>query len=165
MSPISYRLLRNGVLNLPRSSPASKALTEDLLWKDAQRYHALFNQAGFHNHLSHHILAAYDLGASPGLLQKIFDDEAKTQRSIIIEEKDKEIQITEENWTQYLGNQHAYNGFVKFFDDRVGRFGAVKTLEEFIFSSEVNEKGKTMLTRLMSGAVHPFILVGKTVAE
>ncbi|KAJ3814004.1 hypothetical protein F5876DRAFT_33900 [Lentinula aff. lateritia] len=162
MSPVSvsHRLLRNGVLNLPRASPASKPLTEALLLRDAQDHHCQFNQAGFHNHLSHHILAAYDLGASPGLLQKIYDEEARIQRPIILEEKDKEMKITEDNWTQYLGNENAYNGFVTFFEHQIASLGVVKTLETFIFSSSANERGKVMLARLMSGVLHPFIQVG-----
>lgn len=50
---ISHHFRRNGVLNIPRASPGSKSLAETLLWKDAQKYHCHFNQAGFHNHLSH----------------------------------------------------------------------------------------------------------------
>ncbi|KAJ3838578.1 hypothetical protein F5878DRAFT_661065 [Lentinula raphanica] len=105
MSSVSHRILRNGVLNLPRASPVTKPLAEALLLQDAQYHHCQFNQAGFHNHLSHHILAAYDLGATPALLQKIYDEEARIQRPIILEEVDKEMKITEDNWTQYLGNQ------------------------------------------------------------
>ncbi|KAJ4479015.1 hypothetical protein J3R30DRAFT_3702022 [Lentinula aciculospora] len=160
MSPVSHLLLRNGVLNLPRASMASKPLAEALLLRDAQDHHCQFNQAGFHNHLSHHILAAYDLGAPPAILQKIYDEEARVQRPIILEEKDKEMIVTEENWPQYLGNQHAYNGFLTFFDQQIASAGVVKTLEKFIFSPEANEKGKAMLARLMSGALHPFIQVG-----
>ncbi|KAF5393012.1 hypothetical protein D9757_001125 [Collybiopsis confluens] len=164
MTAISHRILRNGVLNLPRPSPTCKTSTENLLWTDAQNHHAYFNQAGFHNHLSHHILAAYDLGASPGLLQKIYDDEAKTQRPIVLdEEKNKAIHVTEENWDQYLGNSHAYSGFLSLFQNQIVLNGAVKTLAAFVFSESVNEKGKVMLTRLMSGVqviVHPFILYG-----
>lgn len=51
------------------------------------------------------ILAAYDLGASPGLLQKIYDNEASSQRPIVLEEKDKDITIDEDSWSQYLGDQ------------------------------------------------------------
>ncbi|KAE9409719.1 hypothetical protein BT96DRAFT_872370 [Gymnopus androsaceus JB14] len=160
MSSVSHILRRNGVLNLPRASPASKTLTEALLWKDAQQNHCYFKQSGLHNHLSHHILAAYDLGASPGLLQKIYDNEASSQRPIVLEEKDKDIAIDEDSWSQYLGDQNAYSAFVTFFESRVSSFGAVKTIEEFIFSPAANEEGKCMLTRLMSGALHPFILLG-----
>ncbi|KAF9063600.1 hypothetical protein BDP27DRAFT_1231849 [Rhodocollybia butyracea] len=160
MAPISHRIQRNGVLGLPKTSPATKTLTEDLLLKDAQAYHCYFNDRGFHNHLSHHLLTAYDFGASPGLIQKIYDMEARIQRPIILEETDKNIQITDENWVQYIGNPHAYNGFFTFFQHKVATAGAVKTLEEFIFSPAANEKGKIMLVRLMGGALHPFILLG-----
>ena len=50
------------------------------------------------------ILAAYDLGAQPGLLRKIYEDEAKIQRPIVLEDRDKTINITGDNWTQYLGD-------------------------------------------------------------
>lgn len=114
------------------------------------------------------ILAAYDLGATPGLLQKIYDQEADYQRPIILE-TDRKITITEDNWSQYLGNDKyahkylsgtltaltscsAYGGFFKFFESRVSTFGALNTVEEFIFSPAANEKGKWMLSRLMGGA-------------
>lgn len=52
----------------------------------------------------------YDLGASAGLLQKIYEDEARTQRPIILEPRDEAIAVSKENWTQYLGNQRYVEG-------------------------------------------------------
>ena len=51
------------------------------------------------------MLAAYDLGAPTGLLQKIYDDEVQLQRPIYVEEQDKEITVTKGNWTKHLGDQ------------------------------------------------------------
>ena len=50
------------------------------------------------------LLAAYDLGAPAGLLQEIYNDEARIQRPIFLDETDKAIVVNEENWPQYLGN-------------------------------------------------------------
>lgn len=51
------------------------------------------------------ILAAYDLGATAGMLQKIYDEEAAVQRPIYLDDsKNKDIVITTENWTQFVGN-------------------------------------------------------------
>jgi len=50
------------------------------------------------------MLAAYDLGAPPGHLQKMYDEEAKDQRPIILDETDKTIRVNQDNWIQYLGN-------------------------------------------------------------
>ncbi|KAF5371285.1 hypothetical protein D9758_004168 [Tetrapyrgos nigripes] len=157
---LSYRILRNGVLNLPRPSPTSKTVAENLLLKDAQSFHCYFRSAGLHNHLGHHILAAYDLGVTPGHLQKIYDDEAKTQRPIIPEETGKDIVVDSENWIQYLGNASAYAAFVTFFSENVKKYGVLKSLDEFIFSSAANDNNANMLIRLMSGALHPFIQIG-----
>lgn len=51
------------------------------------------------------LLAVYDLGASAGLLKKIYADEATSQRPIILEPKDESIVVSKDNWTQYLENQ------------------------------------------------------------
>ncbi|KAF9067547.1 hypothetical protein BDP27DRAFT_1364755 [Rhodocollybia butyracea] len=157
MAPISHRILHNGILGLPKTLPASKTLTEDLLLKDAQAYHCYFDEQGFHNHLSHHLLTANDFGASPSHIQKIYDMEACIQCPIALEEKDKNIQITDENWVQHIGNPHR---FFTFFEQKIASAGAVRTLEEFIFSPAANEKGKIMLARLMGGVLHPYILTG-----
>ncbi|KAK7033555.1 hypothetical protein VNI00_012779 [Paramarasmius palmivorus] len=160
MSAISHRLLRSGVLNLPRPSPGCKPITESLLLKDAQAHHCFFRAAGLHNHLSHHILAAYDLGATSSLLQKIYDDEASDQRPIILEDQDKNMKVNTKSWKQYVGNQNAYNGFFHFFQERIEATGVSETLGEYIFSPAANEPGLNMLVRLMSGAAHPFIQIG-----
>ncbi|KAK2465579.1 hypothetical protein APHAL10511_002471 [Amanita phalloides] len=153
-------LRRKGLVNWPGVTYASKSLVTSLLVKDAHEHHAYFNPLGFHNHLSHHLFAAYDLGASPSLLQKIYDEEAKSQRPIFLEEKDKDVVITKENWKQCLGDQHAYAGYFKFYSANVQEFGALKTVEQYIFANDANDADAHMLIRLVSGAVHPFIVVG-----
>lgn len=119
MTLISQQIRRKGTLTLP-GSYSSKKVVEDLLLKDAQEHHCFFNASGFHNHLSHQyvliwiicpilipfsLLAAYDLGASATLLQKIYENEAKIQRPILLSDTDKQIVITADNWTQYIGNR------------------------------------------------------------
>ncbi|KAF8630301.1 hypothetical protein AX15_003013 [Amanita polypyramis BW_CC] len=153
--------LRKGLLNLPGTTHASKSLVESLLAKDTHEHHCYFRPSiGLHNHLNHHLLAAYDLGASTSLLQKIYDTEAKAQRPIFTEEKDEAITITKENWTKYLGDYHAYGGYFKFFSSNIQEVGVLKTIEQYIFSVNANDGGANMLIRLMSGIAHPFINVG-----
>lgn len=45
------------------------------------------------------------MGAAPGLIQKIYDLVAEYQRPIYVEEKDADIVVKKENWTEYLGQQ------------------------------------------------------------
>lgn len=100
--------IQQGILNLPGATPAAKKLVEELLAKDHDTHHCYFRSIGFHNHLSHHILAAYDLGASAELLNAIYKEEEKMQRPILLEGEDdvtKPGEINEGNWTKFLGEQ------------------------------------------------------------
>ncbi|KAF9480971.1 hypothetical protein BDN70DRAFT_876989 [Pholiota conissans] len=160
MAQLSYTLSRKGQLNFPGITAASKQAVEELLLKDAEEHHCYFRQSGFHNHLSHHILAAYDLGAPAGHLKAIYADEAKTQRPKFVEERDKSITVQEDNWKQYLGNQSAYGSFVQFFSNAVAELGVNGTFEKYVFSEEANREGAEMLNRVMAGAVHPMIQIG-----
>lgn len=100
--------LTQGILNLPGSTLASKKVTETLLAKDFDLHHAFFNARGFHNHLSHHMLAAYDLGASAEQLKAIYEDNASYQRPIMLDGVEgilKPGEIDEGNWKKHLGNE------------------------------------------------------------
>ncbi|KAF5340342.1 hypothetical protein D9611_007914 [Ephemerocybe angulata] len=157
---LSYNLTRKGQVNAAGISAASKKAVEELLLVDAETHHCYFRSAGLHNHLSHHLLAAYDLGTTPSHLKKIYTTEAGYQRPIILEKKDASIIVNDDNWGQYLGNQSAYGAFFKYFSGKVAELGAGPALEKYVFDPEVNDKGKVMLIRMMSGAVHPFIQIG-----
>ena len=100
--------IKQGVLNLPGANLASKKVTEELLAKDHGIHHCYFRSIGFHNHLSHHLLAAYDFGASAELLKAIYAREETMQRPIMLDQEDGVLQpgeITAANWKEYLGEQ------------------------------------------------------------
>jgi hypothetical protein len=100
--------IKQGILNLPGATLASKKLVEELLATDHEKHHCYFRSAGLHNHLSHHILAAYDFGASPELLKAMYESEETIQRPIMLDQEEGVLQpgeITVENWKKYLGEQ------------------------------------------------------------
>ncbi|KAF9530026.1 hypothetical protein CPB83DRAFT_834605 [Crepidotus variabilis] len=159
--PIAYQLTKPGQINLPGITAASKKITEELLKADVDDHHCYFRSAGLHNHTAHHILAAYDFGATPALLQKIYDHDGKLQRSIVLEPKDKEIVVDETNWKKHVGKTHnEYNALYKFFTKQVTELGIPATLEKYVFNEDANQDGTNMLTRVCSGAVHPLIQIG-----
>ena len=60
-----------------------------------------------------------------------------------------------------------YQGYVSFFSKQISEKGAACTLEEFVFSEKYNfQEGRDantqpeMLSRLLSGLLHPMIHVG-----
>ncbi len=56
---------------------------------------------GFHNHLAHHLLAVYALGATSDVLQAAYDEHASYQAP----RKPSPNPITLDNWKQHLGER------------------------------------------------------------
>lgn len=69
--------LDHGILNLPGITPGSQAKLRELLEEDYKEHHCFYGRGSLHNHLSHHLYAAYDLGASASALKAMYADEAK----------------------------------------------------------------------------------------
>ncbi|KIJ41069.1 hypothetical protein M422DRAFT_780499 [Sphaerobolus stellatus SS14] len=153
-----------GLLNLPGITPETKSFTETMLKKDQEEHHCYFRSEGLHNHLSHHLLAAYDLGAPLKLMQAIYDDEAKVQQPIQPEASNtapRAGDITKDNWQKWLGNARAYSAYLQFFSEQIGELGMTKTLEEYVFSPPSNDNKANMLSRVaVEGIFHPFIQIG-----
>ncbi|KAF8588079.1 hypothetical protein K439DRAFT_1630110 [Ramaria rubella] len=165
--PVLSSSIHPGLLNLPGTSPASKNTAEELLKVDEESHHCFFRAAGLHNHTSHHILAAYDLGAPAPLIKAIYDEEKKIQRPIDLklngvtpEAFPNPGEIKDDNWTNYLGDAKAYSAYLAFFSEKIASGGVTKTFEDYILSPAANGNGSDMLYRLVAGAFHPFIQVG-----
>ncbi|KIJ28741.1 hypothetical protein M422DRAFT_269950 [Sphaerobolus stellatus SS14] len=71
-----------------------------LLKENHVKYHCFFNDRGFHNHLSHHILAVYFLGDTPKVIQEANDHQAKLLKPAF----KSPSAIDQGNWADHLGN-------------------------------------------------------------
>ncbi|PPQ74868.1 hypothetical protein CVT24_002888 [Panaeolus cyanescens] len=163
MAHASYLISKKGSLNLPGITTLSKQTAEELLLKDAEEHHCFINTKAFHNHLSHHVLAAYDLGAPAAVLERIYEKEKKLQRPFYLEENHRtDFVVTKDNWTEHLGNRNAYGAYVKFFEEEIKVLGAKNLLETYMLSEDANKDGRRMFVRLASGVsgLHPLIAVG-----
>ncbi|KAF8874746.1 hypothetical protein BD779DRAFT_1702357 [Infundibulicybe gibba] len=149
----------------PTNPTASNAI-ERLLERDRNDHHCRYGAAGYHNHLSHHLLAVYDLGASASLLEVIYQLDAATLLPIDTVDrangivKRLDISITESNWTEFLGDDKYYASLLEFFSLQVEARGAGGLLDKFIFSPDANKDGVDMVQRLCAGVFHPLIQVG-----
>ncbi|QSS58208.1 hypothetical protein I7I51_07631 [Histoplasma capsulatum] len=119
-----------GILGLRQNADSAKKVSETLQ-ADLERYHIFFNTKGFHNHLAHHILSAYALGASADLLQQIFDRAAAYQLpSRPVDEAIRQIE----------------------------KRGMEVVVNEYLFAAD--KLADDMLVRLFAGLIHPFIQLG-----
>ncbi|ORY98912.1 hypothetical protein BCR43DRAFT_471384 [Syncephalastrum racemosum] len=158
MSTTPFRLITPAkasdyALVLPGISPASRKLAEDLLLKNHREHNIFFNEKGFHNHLTHHFLAAYSWGASPQRLQQIYDSHASYQRQMPPLLKHE---LTRSNFQSDLGKREAYASYLRLFSNEIENNGMIPTIRRYVFSGD-------MLSRTLGGAFHPIIHLGYAV--
>ncbi|KAJ7259148.1 hypothetical protein B0H12DRAFT_1109066 [Mycena haematopus] len=155
IAPPAPQHLRAGLMH-SASTHSSATVLEELLHKDYVSHHCFFNDRGFHNHLPHHLVAAYDMGATPALLKLIYEDLAPTLLPIDRQGED----ITEKNWTARLGERKAYGSYLAFFADEITKKGLEETMRKYVMAPEANGNESLMLARFLGGALHPFLQVG-----
>ncbi|THH26455.1 hypothetical protein EUX98_g7731 [Antrodiella citrinella] len=125
--------------------------------------HIFFNDAHFHNHAAHHVLAIYALGASPELIRAAYSIHKGYQRPAV----PPAGVVTKSNWKEHLGDEQYYQSYLMFFTDLLLTDGPAVVLQEYIFSKDANftpAKGKTerpeMVNRFIGGFLHPLIHCG-----
>ncbi|KAJ7636509.1 hypothetical protein FB45DRAFT_828755 [Roridomyces roridus] len=155
LAPRVAQPFRPGLLSTPTTHEATQ-VAQELLYEDYLSHHCFFNDMGFHNHLPHHLVAAYDMGAPPALLKSIYEELAPTLRPIGKEGED----ITEKNWTSRLGERKAYGSYLEFFTRELATTGVEEVMSKYVMSPEANGNESAMFARLLGGLLHPFLQVG-----
>ncbi|EKM75588.1 hypothetical protein AGABI1DRAFT_116306 [Agaricus bisporus var. burnettii JB137-S8] len=145
----------------PGASPESTAALREALQDDYKRWHCFFNEQGFHNHAIHGILALWHLGADADTIKTAYAKSSSYQRPAFASPEP----ITKNNWTDHLGDEKYYDGYLVFFTGELAAKGPSAILEDYIFSSATNfpegDKKVQMLNRFMDGLLHPIIHCGQ----
>lgn len=149
---------------LPGVSEASAAMLVQCLKDNHLNFHCFFNNMGFHNHLAHHLLAAYKMGATAPLIKAAYQEHASYQRKAFTSPGP----INAKNWKEHLGDENYYASYLDFFTNEVLTKGMSASVEAYVFSDDANWQGfendaakaPRMLDRFMAGLVHPIIHFG-----
>ncbi|KAH9895742.1 hypothetical protein C8Q73DRAFT_449263 [Cubamyces lactineus] len=155
---------------LPGASDASAQAVTRALKDNHIRWHAYLNEMGFHNHTSHHLLAAYSLGASPSVVDAVYARHTPLLKPVVTGVEP----ITPENYFGHLGELKYYHSYREFYAREILERGAKGVLEAYVFSREANvgatpqellgSRGGAppprMLNRLLAILIHPFIHAG-----
>lgn len=141
------------------NAPEQASFASDLLQKNHDSYHIYFNNDGFHNHIAHHLLTTYALAASAEDLQHHFDSNKTYQRPQ--ESYDQKI-VTEmrdpTKFTKYLGDEHQYSNYLRFFQEEIDKLGWQATVNRCVFAGD--ELANKMLPLMFAGFLHPLIHLG-----
>ncbi|KAI0157367.1 HypA protein [Xylariaceae sp. FL1272] len=130
--------------------------TTELLQIDHEKHHCFFNDHGFHDHISHHLLAIYGLGASVEDIQKAYDDNVGYQRSMMAVHPGRVEELKDwEKAQERLGNEENYHDFLVFFQEEIDRMGWEDVLNDYLFKGD--ERADDLLSRMFDSLLHPFI--------
>ncbi|EMD35935.1 hypothetical protein CERSUDRAFT_124504 [Gelatoporia subvermispora B] len=148
---------------LPGVSPESGIAVSELLKENHRRFHIFFNDKGFHNHISHHLLALYYLGGKGPLMRAALEEDTAMQR----EYYGSPGKIDEKNYHEHLGDEKYWEAYFEFFASELLEKGAAVTTEKWLFSPQANieepapgKPAMQMLSRFLAGVLHPLIHVG-----
>ncbi|KAF4565478.1 hypothetical protein EYR40_002447 [Pleurotus pulmonarius] len=142
------------------ANPDSTRTLVRVLQDNHDKWHVYFNEEGFHNHASHHVLATWALGANAQLIQAAYESNEQQEAF-----KSPEP-VTKDNFYAHLGDDKYYKSYMEFFQRELEQKDISSVLEEYFFSQEANldEGGhgnhRSMLNRLMDSLYHPMIHIG-----
>ncbi|KAL4778098.1 hypothetical protein BJX76DRAFT_363056 [Aspergillus varians] len=141
---------------------SAKAASE-VLQEDLEKHHVYFNNMGFHNHIPHHILTIYALGASPTEIRAAYDRNKTYQRPALpADGQAVEALHDERKFKEALGNDKNYADFLAFFQQEIERVGVESVLGRYLFAGDGDgdENAESMMARLFGGLLHPIIHLG-----
>ncbi|KAF2098681.1 hypothetical protein NA57DRAFT_39590 [Rhizodiscina lignyota] len=131
----------------------------ELLMKNHEQFHTYFFASALHNHIVHHLLALYALGATPDEVQKGYDVNSTYQTPAIVRSAQVSQKLNDpEQFKNRMGQGEFYDDFMKFFSEELAANGVQDTVNKFIFRGD--DLADDMLARLFGGFLHPIIHLG-----
>ncbi|CZS97033.1 related to HypA-like protein [Rhynchosporium agropyri] len=148
-----------GIFKIKDQDSTTAAKVSELLQENHEKHHIFFNHDGFHNHIVHHLLTLYGVGASASVIEKHYENNASYQRPPLpVEERVVQDMSDPEHFKKYLGNEKYYHDFLVFFQKEMESRGFETVLDEFLFAG--TEKADDLLGRMYGGFFHPIIHLG-----
>jgi Questin oxidase-like len=148
-----------GVFHGPVVNSESAKAASRVLQENHDRYHIFFNPDGFHNHIAHHVLTIYALGATEQEIQKAYDINKDYQRpQNPVEEGVVEEMTDRAHFARYLGQEKHFRDYEIFFQKEIEAKGWESVLNEHLFAGD--EHADALLVRMYAGFLHPIIHLG-----
>ncbi|KAI0437218.1 hypothetical protein F4803DRAFT_566241 [Xylaria telfairii] len=141
-------------------SDRSAEKVSELLSANHALYHTRW-KATFHNHMVHHLLSLWALGASPSEIQDAWNYNRTYQTSI---EGNGPVSASSRNlrdpvtFSKCLGNNDCYFDFLKFFENEVSEKGVPAVIREYLLAGD--DRANDILYRIFSDLLHPMIHLG-----
>lgn len=111
------------------------------------------------NHIAHHLLTLYALGATPGALQEAYSNNASYQRRALPVDPKVVSQLSDpETFKACLGKEERYGDFLLFFQSEMETHGWQRVINTYLFAN--TSMSNDLFGRLFAGLLHPLIHLG-----
>ena len=148
-----------GVYRGPFISAEAAKRASQVLQENHDNFHIFFNADGFHNHIAHHVLTIYALGATEQDIQKAYDSNKYYQRrQNPVQPKVVEDMSDRAQFAKYLGQEKYFQDYEIFFQKEIEAKGWERVLNEHLFAGD--EHADALLVRMYAGFLHPIIHLG-----
>lgn len=143
-----------GVYHAPDISAESSKVGSQLLQENHDNFHIYFNKGGFHNHIAHHLLTIYSLGATPDEIKRAFAENAGYQRSQYPVDKQHVQDMSDpEKFQGFLGKEEYFHDYEAFFRKEMEDKGWEAVLNQHVFARD--DHADDMLVRMFAGKLLP----------
>ncbi|TVY90767.1 Questin oxidase [Lachnellula willkommii] len=134
------------VKNKPQTNEAATKVSE-LLQENHDKHHIFSSHVGFHNHIAHHLLTLYGVGAPASIIEQRYAENASHQRPVQVnDEVAVEDLHSPEAFTKCLGKGEYYHSFLIFFQTEMELNGWENVVIEYLFAG--SETSVDLLQRL-----------------
>ncbi|KAK6429340.1 hypothetical protein LTR95_014514 [Oleoguttula sp. CCFEE 5521] len=133
--------------------------TSKLLQDNHDQHHIFFNQQGFHNHIAHHLLTIFALGATPKELEQQYASNQDYQRPLHRSTSVQNLVFEDEAAIMaHLCQGRYYPDFLAFFQSEISKSSWQEVLQKYLLSGTA--LAETLFVRLWSSIYHPLIHLG-----
>ncbi|KAF2204078.1 hypothetical protein GQ43DRAFT_438277 [Delitschia confertaspora ATCC 74209] len=152
-----------GFTHAPILTSEGAKLASELLTINHASYHSRW-KGTFHNHLVHHLLAQWALGASPDPIRDLWEFNKPYQSSIRREDSPIEEPVIWKDlkdpkvFEECLAKDECYADFLKFFEDEITEKGVPETIKEYFLKGDA--RADDIFSRMFADLVHPMIHLG-----
>ncbi|KAJ3494991.1 hypothetical protein NLJ89_g10701 [Agrocybe chaxingu] len=144
-------------------TPASTEILRRVLTDNHRRWHVIYDDIGFHNHIPHAVLTLWCLGADASLIEASYKTDSAYQRPIFTPPRP----ISRDNWMHHLVSIlfRYYVAYLQFFKEEFKTKSFKDMLQEYVFDYSANyvenaQKQPQMLARFLASLLHPLIHIG-----
>ena len=145
-----------GVFSVQGLTKESARKASEVLQENHDRYHIYFKEGVFHNHIAHHILTIFALGASPEVIEEQYLGNTSYQLTQFpLHNRVVEDLHDSGKYLKYMGDEKYYQDYLAFFQSEISKKGYEEVVNEYVLKGDA--KADYMLGVMFAGyLIHPF---------